>query len=275
LTASLIYSLAYKTLFVNSIVLINAGLMAVRLLHWFPKSKKAGGWVYKSWRNWNAECNLSQAQVKRVHSNGLLELIGIERAVMKANGTPMVHYRLEEIGLVHRLAKFLNVTLLHIQSWMCSESPKEYGRNRPSGEANTDQLKGQSQPDEMVEDEPIHAAETAQPITDSNLQTRQQIKHQAIQHNNHAAVVDTESEKKKEILQSLGKLGISYFKATELIEQYGCSQVKAVIKHAKNTECRNPAGYGIRALNEKWTFYSASKKEDYSYDDGNRYITGK
>src|SRR5690349_8872735 len=45
----------------------NAGLMAVRLLHWFPKSKKAAGWVYKSWRDWNAECNLSQAQVKWVH----------------------------------------------------------------------------------------------------------------------------------------------------------------------------------------------------------------
>ena len=39
----------------------NAGLMAVRLLHWFPRSKKVGGWVYKSWRDWNAECNLSQA----------------------------------------------------------------------------------------------------------------------------------------------------------------------------------------------------------------------
>jgi hypothetical protein len=50
----------------------NAGLMAVRLLHWFPRSKKVGGWVYKTWRNWNAECNLSQAQVKRVHGKGFL-----------------------------------------------------------------------------------------------------------------------------------------------------------------------------------------------------------
>ena len=64
----------------------NAGLMAVRLLHWFPRAKKIGGWVYKSWRDWNAECNLSQAQVKRVHSNGFLETIGIERTIMKANG---------------------------------------------------------------------------------------------------------------------------------------------------------------------------------------------
>src|SRR5690349_12306584 len=74
----------------------NAGLMAVRLLHWFPKSKKAGGWVYKSWRDWNAECNLSQAQVKRVHSSGFLEMIGIEHTIMKANGTPTVHYSLDE-----------------------------------------------------------------------------------------------------------------------------------------------------------------------------------
>ncbi len=74
----------------------NAGLMAVRLLHWFPRSKKAGGWVYKSWRDWNAKCNLSQAQVKRVHGKGFLEMIGIERTIMKANGTPTVHYRLDE-----------------------------------------------------------------------------------------------------------------------------------------------------------------------------------
>ena len=78
----------------------NAGLMAVRLLHWFPKAKKIGGWVYKSWRDWNAECNLSQAQVKRVHGKGFLEMIGIERTIMKANGTPTVHYRLDENQLI-------------------------------------------------------------------------------------------------------------------------------------------------------------------------------
>jgi hypothetical protein len=46
----------------------NAALMCVRLLHWFPRAKKSGGWVYKSWCDWDAECDLSQAQVKRVHS---------------------------------------------------------------------------------------------------------------------------------------------------------------------------------------------------------------
>jgi hypothetical protein len=94
----------------------NAGMMAVRLLHWFPRSKKAGGWIYKSWRDWNAECNLSQAQVKRVHSNGLLETIGIERMIMKANDTPTVHYRLDETKLIRRLAEFLDIMFLYIQN---------------------------------------------------------------------------------------------------------------------------------------------------------------
>ena len=91
----------------------NAGLMATRLLHWFPRSKKAGGWVYKSWRDWNAECNLSQSQVKRVHGKGFLEAIGIERMLMKANGTPTVHYRLDENKLIHKMAEFLDILQLH------------------------------------------------------------------------------------------------------------------------------------------------------------------
>jgi hypothetical protein len=202
-------------------------------------------------------------------------MMGIERAIMKAKCTPTVHYRLEEAKLVQRLAEFLDVILLHIQAWMCSQSPREDGQNRPSDAADTDQLSGQNQPDERVEDEPIHSAEIAQSITDSDSQTKQQNNHQDIQHNKHAAVVDTESEKKTEMLQSLGKLGISHFKATQLIEQYGCSQVNEIIEHAKNTECRNPAGYVIRALNEKWTFYATPEKDNYPYDDGKRYITGK
>jgi hypothetical protein len=78
----------------------NAGQMVVRLLHWFPKVKKLGGWVYKSWRDWNAECNLSQAQFKRVHRKVVLESIGIERTIMKANGTPTVHLPLDDMLIV-------------------------------------------------------------------------------------------------------------------------------------------------------------------------------
>lgn len=46
---------------------LNATTMCLQLLYWFPRATRAEGWVYKSWRDWQAECNLSPGQVKRVH----------------------------------------------------------------------------------------------------------------------------------------------------------------------------------------------------------------
>ena len=254
----------------------NAGVMAVRLLHWFPRSKKVGGWVYKSWRDWNAECNLSQAQVKRVHGKGFLESIGIERAIMKANGTPTIHYRLDENILVEKLAKFLDMMPLRIKMWMWTETPNEDGQSSPSQQASSDQLDDLDQSNPFGENEPIYSAESAKSITDSDSQTRHQINDQSIQHNSYSTVVvDTESQKKKEILQALGKLGISYLRAAQLLEQYGYKKVNVVVEHAQDQKCINPAGYVIRALKENWTFWSKPEKDDYAYDDGKRYITGK
>ncbi len=143
-------------------------------------------------------------------------------------------------------------------------------------EADEEQLDELDPPHPFGEDEPIHSAESAKSITDSDLQTRQHKYNQAIQHNSHsAAVVDTESEEKKEILQSLGKLGIGYLKAKELIEKHGHKRVAEVVQHTKDQHRKNPAGYIIRALAENWTFWSKSEKDNYPYDDGKRYITGK
>ncbi len=253
----------------------NAGLMAVRLMHWFPKSKKVGGWVYKSWRDWNAKCNLSQAQVKRVHGSGFLEMIGIERTIMKANGTPTVHYRLEEIKLVQRLAEFLDMTILHIRAWMCSESPNGDGQDRPSNEADSAQLDGQNQPDKIGDEEPIHSAESAQSITDSDSQTRQQNNHQFIQHNSYSVDVVASKKEEKEILVSLGNFGIAYPKAKELIDKHGSRHVEDVIEHAKDQSYKNVAGYIIRALKENWTLAPKSAAENYSEGDVSAYITGK
>jgi hypothetical protein len=254
----------------------NAGLMAVRLLHWFPRSKKIGGWVYKSWRDWDAECNLSQSQVKRVHGKGFLEMIGIERTIMKANGTPTVHYRLDENQLIEKLAEFLNMMPLRIKMWMWTETPNEDSQSSPSQQASSDQLNEHNQPDSFGEEEPTHSAESAKSITDSDLQTKQHKNYQAIQHNSYsAAVVDTEREEKQEILQSLGKLGISYLKGKELIEKHGQKRIAEVAEHAQDKKCINPAGYVIRALKENWTFWSKPEKDDYPYDDGKKYITGK
>jgi hypothetical protein len=68
--------------------------MLARLLYWFPRSVKQG-WVYKSWRDWGAEVGISPAQIKRVHQQGILEQVGIQRRLMKAHGAPTTHYRLD------------------------------------------------------------------------------------------------------------------------------------------------------------------------------------
>ena len=87
--------------------------------------------------------------------------------------------------------------------------------------------------------------------------------------------MDTESEEKKEILQSLGKLGIGYLKEKELIEKHGHKRVAEVAEHAQDQTCTNPAGYVIRALKENWTFWSKPENDDYACGDGKAYITGK
>jgi hypothetical protein len=253
----------------------NAALMCVRLLHWFPRAKKAGGWVYKSWRDWNAECNLSQAQIKRVHSKGFLEVIGIKRKTMKANGTPTMHYRLDENKLVHQLAAFLEVQPLQIQLWMSSETPNENRQSHPPFQATSNQLDEPSQTDLLGEHEPMNPVENAQSITDSDSHLKQQNNYQTTQHTSYSvAVIGSEKEDKEKILQSLGKLGINTFKANQLIKTYGYKRVAEVIEHTKARETAHPAGYVIRALEEHWTLWSKPASKDYAYQNGLAYITG-
>jgi hypothetical protein len=93
------------------------GRMLARLLYWFPKAVKIGGWVYKSWRDWSAECALSPAQIKRVHHEKLLESFGISRRLMKANGAPTTHYQLNLTVFLDKLAAFLGLTLDQVRQF--------------------------------------------------------------------------------------------------------------------------------------------------------------
>ncbi len=135
--------------------------------------------------------------------------------------------------------------------WMWTETRNEDNQLRPVNVADKDQLNDVNQIHELDEDEPIYSAESAQSITDSDLQTKQHKYNQDIQHNNYsAAVVDSEKEKKEEILQALGKLGISYLKGKELIDKHGRKRIAELVEHAEKRKCTNPGGYIIRALKE-------------------------
>jgi hypothetical protein len=86
-----------------------ASRMLARILYWRDKAIKFGGWVWKSWRDWYAECGLSQGQIKRVHRDGILEQFGMARSLMKANGAPTTHYLLDEDAFMSKLADFLQM----------------------------------------------------------------------------------------------------------------------------------------------------------------------
>jgi hypothetical protein len=93
--------------------------MLARLLYWFPRSVKQG-WVYKSWRDWGAEVGISPAQIKRVHQQGILEQVGIQRRLMKAHGAPTTHYRLDMDALLQKIATFLETTVASLRTMLVS-----------------------------------------------------------------------------------------------------------------------------------------------------------
>ena len=89
--------------------------MLDRLLYWWSKAKKIGGWVYKSKHDWYNEEDLSEWEVKQAHSGGYLETVGVQRKLMKANGAPTNHYLLDVDHFLHILADFARTTVENIR----------------------------------------------------------------------------------------------------------------------------------------------------------------
>ena len=75
--------------------------------------------------------------MKRVHSIGFVETIEVERTIMKANGTPTVHYRLDENQMIEKLAEFMDIMPLRIKLWMCPETPSEDSQSSPWNDADS------------------------------------------------------------------------------------------------------------------------------------------
>jgi len=171
----------------------NAGAMLRRLIYWQPRAKKFGDWVYKSWRNWSAEINLSAGQVKRVLHNGYLEAVGIERSLQKANGAPTNHYRINPDVFMKALAEFLGETIETVRELMQTDQRKKEEASKPvpaqssAGQGNpdnpyadlswsdfaeTDQYIETKRPNPKEQCNPIESHKTTQSITDLYSQTK-------------------------------------------------------------------------------------------------------
>ncbi len=247
-----------------------AAQMCLRLLYWLPRAKKAGGWVYKSARDWNAECNLSPAQIKRVHSRGYLEQVGFVRQMLKANGSPTTHYRLNEPVFLARLAEFLDLTPEQITRLV--------GQNAPVAEVKPTPSIGSVAPTSSGENRPAQMAQTAATLTSITIQDSQ---HEIRHEQQHPAVVvveaDTDRDCEIRLLDELRQMGILPDQGRQLMAAYGSERVLVVLRQAQNQARLNPAGYLIRALRDNWQFEQPSynRRQTEPERDASTYITGK
>ncbi|HZH92195.1 MAG TPA: hypothetical protein VEX70_16480 [Pyrinomonadaceae bacterium] len=85
---------------------IDAALFLSQLLYWTDKGRRADGFIYKTYKEWENEICLSEYEVKKARKN--LEAKGIlETKVMRANGNPTVHYFLDSEKFSESFLEFL------------------------------------------------------------------------------------------------------------------------------------------------------------------------
>ncbi len=228
----------------------NAGLMMSRLIYWWPRAKKFGGWVYKSWRNWQAELRLSRDQVKLVHSKGYLESVGVKRKVMKANGAPTIHYLLDVGSFLRRLAEFASVSVERLLAWM-------------EGRESHQSIEGKAT-NSNEDIPPMEEGETHQSITE--LYQTSQNKH--ISTKQQTAVVVSRNRYETENKDLPVVPGTSSKTVKGWIEKYGLDRVKAVIQYAKRQKnVKNLPGFVAWELKNNILGLHKPKEE-------RRYITG-
>ncbi|MCB9460189.1 MAG: hypothetical protein H6670_11115 [Anaerolineaceae bacterium] len=243
----------------------NAALMLLRLIYWTPKSKR-DGWIYKSWRDWDAECNLSQGQIKRVHGQGLLEAVGVVREVRKANGVPTMHYRLNIRAFLRQIASYLGLDLPRLEALF--------------GVAVPDESNGSDQPDSPGDVDQNDRTGTTKPITDIN--------QHALPTNNtdiqttaadDSFFEDTSAERESEtnlLLLDLVDTGFDLIKAHWLVKRYEAEQIRSVMARSREAAAHNPPGFILTALRESWEVSSQNKHTGLDLlEDGKRYAQGK
>ncbi|MFY0147847.1 hypothetical protein [Bacillus cytotoxicus] len=82
-----------------------------QIVFYSDKSKRADGYFYKTYRDWEAEICLTKRQVS-YSAEKLKGMKLIKTKTMKANGAPTVHYKLDYDKLLERIVTFCNDGLL-------------------------------------------------------------------------------------------------------------------------------------------------------------------
>jgi len=82
---------------------IKAAVFLSQLVYWSDKGKRRDGYIFKSGKEWEIELGLSKHELARVRK---LVSPYVEEKLVKANGTPTIHYRLRINGLLKAINEF-------------------------------------------------------------------------------------------------------------------------------------------------------------------------
>lgn len=80
---------------------LEAGLLLSQLLYWTPRARIEGGWIAKTNAEFQDELCISYYSLKKA-SRGLIEQGVLETKIVKFNGQPTVHYRLDLDALIEK-----------------------------------------------------------------------------------------------------------------------------------------------------------------------------
>ena len=96
---------AVPRLFVQALGSLDVAYFFTQVLYWSDKGSRDDGFFWKSDQDWIDELGLSQYQIRKARTD--LEALGlIETRVMRAHGSPTVHYRVLPEGITKWILQF-------------------------------------------------------------------------------------------------------------------------------------------------------------------------
>ena len=97
---------------------LQAALLLNQLVYWHDKGTRGDGWIYKSYDQWTEETTLSKYHVRQA-AKQFQEKGFLETKVMKVQGDPVLHYKLDPEKLEQVFADFLR------EQWKVKNLTKE------------------------------------------------------------------------------------------------------------------------------------------------------
>lgn len=85
---------------------LEGGAFLSQLIYWSDKGGRSDGWFYKTYQEWYEDIYLSEYEIRK-WSKRMVEEGYLETKVMRANGSPTVHYRLNMRKFSESFLKFL------------------------------------------------------------------------------------------------------------------------------------------------------------------------